>query len=89
MTEPPKLSVLERALCVVTEVRSAEAPTALLMTLNGCILLMAYYCVKPAREAVILSQPESAEYKVYMAGATAVILIVAVPAHERELIRRS
>jgi ATP:ADP antiporter, AAA family len=68
---------------VVTAVHAGEAPTALLMTLNGFILLMAYSCVKPVREALILAQPGGAEYKVYMAAATAVILGFAVPAYAR------
>jgi AAA family ATP:ADP antiporter len=44
---------------------------------------MAYSCVKPVREALILAHPGGAEYKVYMAAATAVVLIGAVPAYAR------
>lgn len=81
--EQEKRSLLERMLSVVTFVRSGEGVTALLMALNGFILLMAYSCIKPVREALILAHPGGAEYKVYMAGATAIILIFAVPAYAR------
>ncbi len=81
--ERAKRSFLERMLGAVTEVRAGEAPTALLMTLIGFILLMAYSCIKPVREALILAEPRGAEYKVYMAGATAVVLAFAVPAYSR------
>jgi AAA family ATP:ADP antiporter len=76
-------SFLERALGVITDVRAGEALIALLMTLNGFILLMAYSCIKPVREALILAQPRGAEYKVYMAAATAIVLFFAVPAYSR------
>jgi AAA family ATP:ADP antiporter len=76
-------SLLERILGVVTAVRAGEATTALLMTLNGFVLLMAYSCIKPVREALILEQHGGAQYKVYMAGATAVILSIAIPAYGR------
>ena len=68
---------------LVTDVRAGEGTTALLMALNGFLLLMAYSCIKPVREALILARPDGAEYKVYMAGATAVVLLGVVPAYAR------
>ena len=82
ITHPPTSPVV-RLLAFVTEVRPAETTTALLMTLNGFLLLMAYSCIKPLREALILEHPGGAEYKVYMAAATAVVLLAAVPAYAR------
>jgi len=73
----------ERVVRLVTEVRRDETPTAVLMTLHGFLLLMAYSCIKPVREALILALPGGAEYKVYMAGATAAVLLVAVPVYSR------
>jgi AAA family ATP:ADP antiporter len=64
---------------VIADLRDDERSTALLMTLNGFLLLMAYACIKPVREALILAHPGGAEYKAYTAGATAVLLLVAVP----------
>ena len=83
MTGRARPPLLARALGIFTEVRDAEAPTALLMALIGFVLLMAYYCVKPVREALILAQPSGAEYKAYMAGASALILSIAVPVYSR------
>jgi AAA family ATP:ADP antiporter len=83
MSEQARQSPVERLLRPITVVRPGETPTAILMTLNAFILLMAYSCIKPVREALILSQSGGAEYKVYMAGATAVVLGLAVPLYAR------
>jgi hypothetical protein len=70
-------------LSLVADLREEETGTALLMTVNGFLLLMAYSCIKPVREALILAHAGGAEYKAYMAGATALILLVAVPLYSR------
>lgn len=81
MSEEPKSerSLLERMLGVITEVRSGEGPTALLLTLNVFLLLCAYYVIKPVREGLILNIPKGAEYKSYLGGVVAVALLFAVP----------
>ena len=68
---------------LIADVRSDEAPAAALMALNGFVLMMAYSCIKPVREALILAHPGGAEDKAYMAGATALVLLLAVPAYSR------
>jgi AAA family ATP:ADP antiporter len=83
----PDRTVLERALGLVTSVRRAEVPTALLLTLDSFLLLTAYGCIKPAREALILSLPTGAEYKVYMSAAIAAVLLVAVPLYAKVAVR--
>ena len=80
-TTRARQSILARVLGIVTEVRPAEVATALLLTLNSFLLLSAYACIKPVREAFILALPQGAEYKIYMAAATAVTLLVAVPVY--------
>lgn len=75
--------LVRRGLSLVAEVRPGETGTALLMTLNGFVLLMAYSCIKPVREALILAHPGGAEYQAYSAGGTAVLLLIAVPAYSR------
>jgi AAA family ATP:ADP antiporter len=75
--------LVERALRLVTVVHPHEVTTALLMTLNGFLLLAAYAAIKPVREALILAHPGGAQYKVYMGGATAIILMAAVPVYGR------
>lgn len=72
-------SPVERALGLVTELRSGEATTALLLTLNVFVLLTAYYVIKPVREGLILELQSGAEYKSYLGGGIAIALLVVVP----------
>jgi AAA family ATP:ADP antiporter len=67
----------------IAEVRPGEAGTALLLTLNVFLLLSAYYFIKPVREALILSLESGAEYKAYMSGVIAIVLLFAVPAYAK------
>ena len=76
-------SVISRALSVIADLKDDERETALLMTVNGFLVLMAYACIKPVREALILAHPGGAEYKAYTAGATALLLLLAVPLYSR------
>src|SRR5215510_3401431 len=76
-------SLGRRVFRVIADVRSDEAPAAALMALNGFVLMMAYSCIKPVREALILAHPGGAEDKAYMAGATALVLLLAVPLYSR------
>jgi len=80
---PARLSVLERALSVVTEVHAGEGVTAVLLTAALFLLLMAYYIIKPVREALILQHPAGAEYKSWLGAAIAVLLLLLVPAYSR------
>lgn len=59
---------LERFLGIFTEVRAGEGTTSLLLGLNVFLILMAYYVLKPVREALILGEG-SAELKTYMSAA--------------------
>ncbi len=79
-SEPRWLTTVLRP---ITEVRQGEAITALMLTLNVFLLLSAYYIIKPVREALILAQPSGAEYKAYMSGVIAILLLFAVPAYAR------
>lgn len=81
MVAETQRSALDRALGVVTEVKAGEGLTALLLSLNVFLLLSAYYCIKPVREALILVMESGAQYKSYMSGAIALALLVAVPAY--------
>jgi len=80
---PARLSLLERLLGVVTEVRAGEGVTAVLLTAALFLLLMAYYIIKPVREALILQHPAGAEYKSWLGAAIAVLLLLVVPAYSR------
>jgi AAA family ATP:ADP antiporter len=68
---------------VVTEVHAGEGVTAVLLTAALFLLLMAYYIIKPVREALILQHAAGAEYKSWLGAAIAVLLLVVVPAYGR------
>src|SRR6185503_616657 len=76
-------TAVRRAISPIAHVRLGETATALLMAFNGFLLLMAYSCIKPVREALILPHAGGAEYRAYAAGATALLLLVTVPAYSR------
>jgi ATP:ADP antiporter, AAA family len=75
-----RAGLLDRALRLFAEVRAGEGGTALLLTLNVLLLLAAYYCIKPVREALILAG-EGAEVKSYAAAGQALLLLGLVPAY--------
>lgn len=75
--EKPK-NWLEKALSVFADVRAGEGFGALLMAVNAFILLAAYYLLKPAREALILTEG-GAEVKAYSAAGQAVLLLFVIP----------
>ncbi len=77
MGEKPK-SRLEKLLSVFADVRAGEGVGALLMAVNAFILLSAYYLLKPAREALILTEG-GAEVKAYSAAGQAVLLLFVIP----------
>jgi AAA family ATP:ADP antiporter len=80
--KPSDRTTLERFLGIFTEVRGGEGPTALLLALNVFLILMAYYVLKPVREALILGEG-SAELKTYMSAAQVVLLAFVVPYYSR------
>ena len=75
-------TALERFLGVFTDVRAGEGPTALLLASNVFLILMAYYVLKPVREALILGEG-SAELKSYMSAGQVVVLAFVVPYYGR------
>lgn len=72
-------SVMHKLLSIFTTVYPGEAPTALLLTLNIYFIFLAYYIIKPVREALILAG-RGAEMKSYLNAAIAVVLIFVVKA---------
>ena len=77
---------LERVLGAFTEVHAGEGRTALLLALNVFLILMAYYVLKPVREALILGEG-SAELKSYMSALQVGLLALVVPAYGRLVVR--
>ena len=73
-------SGLERLLGAFTDVRAGEGLTAILLALNVFLILMAYYVLKPVREALILGGG-SPELKSYMSAVQVGVLAVLVPGY--------
>jgi AAA family ATP:ADP antiporter len=73
-------SPLERLLGAFTDVHAGEGLTAVLLALNVFLILMAYYVLKPVREALILGGG-SPELKSYMSAVQVGVLAVLVPAY--------
>ncbi len=71
-------SRLENLLAHLADVRAGEGAGALLFALNLFLLLGAYYMLKTAREALILTQG-GAEVKSYSAAGQALLLLAVVP----------
>jgi AAA family ATP:ADP antiporter len=82
MAEQTSRRGLERFLNLFTEVRPGEAATALMLALNVFLILMAYYVLKPVREALILGEG-SAELKSYLSAGQVAILAFVVPFYGR------
>jgi AAA family ATP:ADP antiporter len=78
MSEPRKPGLLDRALRVFADVRPGEAATALLLCLNIFLILMAYYVLKPVREALVLGEGSAAQ-KTYLSVVEVGLLALAVP----------
>jgi AAA family ATP:ADP antiporter len=72
---------LDRALRLFADVRRGEGATALLLALNVFLLLAAYYCIRPVREALILSAEGGPELKSYLAAGQAILLVGLVPGY--------
>lgn len=75
--EPPK-SAVERLLSLFADVRAGEGVGVLLLTLNVFLLLGLYSLMKPARDALILTEG-GAEVAAYSAAAQAVLLVGVIP----------
>jgi AAA family ATP:ADP antiporter len=79
---PRERTRLDRLLGAFAEVRSGEGLSATLLAANVFLILMAYYVLKPVREALILGEG-SAELKSYLSAVQVVLLAFAVPAYGR------
>ena len=80
--EKSSYSLFYRFLRLFTDIRQGEAGKALLLALNVFLILMAYYIIKPVRDALILTA-KSPEMKSYLGAAQAITLIFVVKAFSR------
>ena len=71
---------------VFADVHAGEGGTSLLLALNVFLILMAYYVLKPVREALVLGQG-SPELKAYLSAGQVAVLAVVVPLYGRLVAR--
>jgi AAA family ATP:ADP antiporter len=70
--------VFYRFLRLFTDIRPGEALKALLLSLNLFLLFLAYYLIKPVREALLLLDKDAPRIKSYLSGAQAVLLVFVI-----------
>ncbi len=73
-------NVFYKFLRLFTDIRPGEAPKALLLALNIFLLLLAYYLIKPVREALLLVDKDAPRIKSYLSGAQAFLLVFVIMA---------
>lgn len=73
-------SLFERVLNLFTRVRPGEGRVIGLMLINATLLMLAYYILKPVREALVLTEG-GAEIRTYATGAQALLLMVFLPVY--------
>ena len=74
------LTPIERILTLFTRVHPGEGRCVLLLCLQAFALMLAYYLIRPVREALILTEG-TAELRSYAVGVQALLLIVLIPAY--------
>jgi AAA family ATP:ADP antiporter len=78
-----KPNIFYRFLRIFADIRQGEATKALLLALTIFLLLLAYYILKPLREALLLVDKNSPVVKSCLGGAQAILLIFVVKAFSR------
>jgi AAA family ATP:ADP antiporter len=70
----------ERLLSLFTSVRAGEGRCVALLCLQAFLLMVAYYLIRPVREALILTEGDP-ELRSYAVGVQALMLILIIPAY--------
>jgi AAA family ATP:ADP antiporter len=86
MPDHERLTRIERFIGLFTRVQPGEGRCIALLTLQAFTLMLAYYLIRPVREALILTEG-TAELRSYAVGVQAVLLILLVPVYG-QLVRR-
>jgi len=76
-------SLFYRFLRLFADIRKGEAFKAFLLALNSFLLLMAYYILKPLRDALLLVDKDSPVVKSYLSGAQAILFIFVIKGFSR------
>jgi AAA family ATP:ADP antiporter len=75
-----RLSAFERLLSLFTRVQPGEGRCVAILALQAFTLMVAYYLIRPVREALILTQG-GAELRSYAVAVQAVLLMLLIPAY--------
>jgi AAA family ATP:ADP antiporter len=81
--ESPRFNLGYRFLRLFADIRPGEASKVLFLSLNVFLLLLAYYILKPLREALLLVDKDSPVVKSCLGGAQAVLFIFVIKAFSR------
>ena len=87
MYDTQRLTAVERFLTLFTRVQAGEGRSVGILALQAFTLMLAYYLIRPVREALILTEG-TAELRSYAVGVQALLLILILPLYG-ELVRRS
>jgi AAA family ATP:ADP antiporter len=79
MTRTPPTR-LERCLACFAPVHAGEGSAVVILFLQAFALMLAYYLVRPVREALILTQG-GAEFRSYAVAVQALLLVLIIPAY--------
>ena len=80
MNDARQLSRFERVLSLFTKVEAGEGRCIAILCLQAFSLMMAYYLIRPVREALILTEG-NAELRSYAVGVQALLLILIIPVY--------
>ena len=80
MGETQRLTAVERFLTLFTRVQAGEGRFIGILTLQAFTLMVAYYLIRPVREALILTEG-TAELRSYAVGVQALLLILILPVY--------
>lgn len=78
VNDQQRLRPFERLLCLFTRVQPGEGRCVAILSLQAFALMMAYYLIRPVREALILTEG-GAEFRSYAVAVQAAALIVIIP----------
>ena len=80
MNDVRQRSGFERLLSLFTSVRAGEGRCVALLCLQAFLLMVAYYLIRPVREALILTEGDP-ELRSYAVGVQAALLILIIPVY--------
>lgn len=75
-----QMSGFERFLSLFTKVQAGEGRSIAVLSLQAFLLMVAYYMIRPVREALILTEG-NAELRSYAVGVQALLLVAIIPAY--------